>query len=372
MNYVYKILISLAVIEGKILKLKPNEVRKLPTILSHRGECGKYPSHTSEAYELGAEHGEYIECDVAISKDLKLWCFHDSWLGSNTNIADIYDKSYKKTRFWSDKNRNDYFLVDFTSEQLQDVKKVQERSYRDQAYNGQFSISTFENYLNIAMRKNVSVYIESKNPEDFNDWLTNEMHLPDISMESLMKAEFENHEYFAYAAENHLTAIWQSFSMDSMVELRKIMTFPNSVYSFLKGSPLTDAEIETMISNDMHSLGLSKKVFLPEDVGGHVSEVRVEEYQKYRQAGFNDINIWTFRLENQFVPVTFENDYIQEINFWMETFPDLNGIITDFSVSYRAYFDLLEIKNSSENEENSSSQSYIFGFFTLFIYWFLQ
>ena len=61
------------------------------SVLGHRGACGVYPEHTSISYEKGAEMGaDYIECDVQITKDLKLICSHEAWINE---VCDVENHS---------------------------------------------------------------------------------------------------------------------------------------------------------------------------------------------------------------------------------------------------------------------------------------
>ena len=56
-------------------------------VLGHRGAAGVYPEHTTLGYEKGAEMGaDYIECDVQITKDLKLICSHEAWINEVCDV----------------------------------------------------------------------------------------------------------------------------------------------------------------------------------------------------------------------------------------------------------------------------------------------
>ena len=69
-------------------------VRSLPLVLGHRGACGVYPEHTSISYEKGAEMGaDYIECDVQITKDLKLICSHEAWINEVCDVENYSEFS---------------------------------------------------------------------------------------------------------------------------------------------------------------------------------------------------------------------------------------------------------------------------------------
>jgi glycerophosphoryl diester phosphodiesterase len=47
------------------------------------------PAHSLAGYELAADQGaDFIECDVAATKDKKLVCLHDAFLSKVTNVAE--------------------------------------------------------------------------------------------------------------------------------------------------------------------------------------------------------------------------------------------------------------------------------------------
>lgn len=78
------------------------------------------------------------------------------------------------------KEHDDWWVTDFTWEELQQVRLVQERAYRDQQYNGKYGIASFAQYLEVASEKNVGVYPETKTPVFYSQLL------PDFKMEDLM------------------------------------------------------------------------------------------------------------------------------------------------------------------------------------------
>ena len=55
-----------------------------------------------EGYELAIEQGaDFIECDLALTKDGVLVCLHDAYLSSVTNVASIEDFADRKVPFYS-------------------------------------------------------------------------------------------------------------------------------------------------------------------------------------------------------------------------------------------------------------------------------
>ncbi len=58
------------------------------------------PAHSLAGYELAADQGaDFIECDVAVTKDLKLVCLHDAFLSKVTNVAEKEEFKDKKVKF---------------------------------------------------------------------------------------------------------------------------------------------------------------------------------------------------------------------------------------------------------------------------------
>ena len=132
-----------------------------PLIIAHRGASGMYPEHTALAYREAARQGaDLIECDLAMTKDHKFICAHEPYLSKTTDIAEHKDfedrnKTYNmddddKDFNWNDKgNVSDWFSFDFTLEELKKLKKVQANNFRDPGYDGEESVVTLEELVDI-------------------------------------------------------------------------------------------------------------------------------------------------------------------------------------------------------------------------------
>ena len=105
-----------------------------------------------------------IEIDLCLTKDLHLICLHESWIGSKTNIADIFPEDRMNTYFVQGRNITDYFSVDFTLEELKQLGVKQSRSYRDPNYDFQFEIATVEEYIQTiqSAERTVGLLVELK------------------------------------------------------------------------------------------------------------------------------------------------------------------------------------------------------------------
>src|SRR5438874_9124574 len=59
--------------------------------IAHRGASGYAPEHTMAAYRLAIDQkADFVEPDLAVTKDGVLICLHDDTLERTTNIADVF------------------------------------------------------------------------------------------------------------------------------------------------------------------------------------------------------------------------------------------------------------------------------------------
>lgn len=122
---------------------------------------------------MGIKDGaDFIECDVCITKDLKLICRHKSWLNDTSNV-------WEKTNLRSKQNTynitgygviTDIFSVDLTLKEIKTIGVRQRYSFRDPNYNDMYTIPTLEEYIQVAKSagRTVGIYPEIKNPEWVN------------------------------------------------------------------------------------------------------------------------------------------------------------------------------------------------------------
>ena len=60
----------------------------LSTLIAHRGESADAPENTLPAYRMAVERGFGFECDLYLSRDGRLFTFHDGTLSRTTGGAD--------------------------------------------------------------------------------------------------------------------------------------------------------------------------------------------------------------------------------------------------------------------------------------------
>ena len=154
----------------------------LPTVIGHRGASGAYPEHTKIAYEKAAEMGaDYIECDLQLTKDLKLVCSHEAWIKEVSNVGRKYmfkDRLVKEHVFddddpkfdWNDRGKivDNYFTFDFTLKELQTLRRKQTYPERNPNFNWIYTFVSFDEFVEIANAKKVGIAMEIKSPSAIN------------------------------------------------------------------------------------------------------------------------------------------------------------------------------------------------------------
>src|SRR5688572_12515052 len=89
------------------------------TNVAHRGASAYAPEHTLAAYRLAIEMGaDYIEQDLAVTRDGVLICLHDETLERTTNVEDVFPD---RGRVVPGGGRQYWLAVDFT---LAEIKQL--------------------------------------------------------------------------------------------------------------------------------------------------------------------------------------------------------------------------------------------------------
>lgn len=165
------------------------EGKQTKIIIAHRGASGYLPEHTLESKALAfAQGADYLEQDLAMTKDNKLIVIHDHFLDQLTDVAIKYPT----------KAREDgrYYVIDFTLDEIRtlemtenfkivDGKQVLVYPGRFPLWKSKFKIHTFEEELEFIQGlekttgKKIGIYPEIKAP-----WLHHKEG-KDIALETL-------------------------------------------------------------------------------------------------------------------------------------------------------------------------------------------
>ncbi|MDO4627389.1 MAG: glycerophosphodiester phosphodiesterase [Pasteurellaceae bacterium] len=153
------------------VKTSPNAVK---LVIAHRGASGYLPEHTLESKALAfAQKADYLEQDLAMTKDNRLVVIHDHFLDGLTDVASKFPNRHRKD--------GRYYVIDFTLKEIQslnmtenftikDGKQVQVYPRRFPMWKSHFKIHTFEDELEFiqglekSTGKKVGIYPEIKAP----------------------------------------------------------------------------------------------------------------------------------------------------------------------------------------------------------------
>ena len=155
MAVVLTILVALACATGAARQGTPGRKQ----LVAHRGASAYAPEHTIEAYALAMQQGaDYVEQDLAVTKDGVLVCIHDLSLERTTNVEEVFP-----TRFIEDKSKavsvKRWLVGDFT---LAEIKQLDAGSWFNAKFAGA-KIPTFQEAID-AVGTKAGLYPELKDP----------------------------------------------------------------------------------------------------------------------------------------------------------------------------------------------------------------
>ncbi len=122
-----------------------------PLVIGHRGASGERPEHTLEAYTLAIEQGaDFIEPDLVLTQDGVLIARHEPMLDDTTDVATKFTADRKHTKDVDGVNVTAYFASTFTLAEIKTLRAVQSRASRPQQFNGQYTIPTLDEVIQLA------------------------------------------------------------------------------------------------------------------------------------------------------------------------------------------------------------------------------
>jgi glycerophosphoryl diester phosphodiesterase len=129
-------------------------------LVAHRGASAYAPEHTLEAYRLALTQGaDYVEQDLAVTKDGVLVCIHDLTLDRTTNVEEVFpDRFSEDTRGSAPVRR--WLVNDFT---LAEIKRLDAGTWFNPKFSGA-RIPTFQEAIDL-VRGKAGLYPELKDPE---------------------------------------------------------------------------------------------------------------------------------------------------------------------------------------------------------------
>jgi glycerophosphoryl diester phosphodiesterase len=128
-----------------------------PRAVAHRGASAYAPEHTLAAYRLAIEQGaDFVEQDLAVTKDGALVCLHDDTLERTTNVEEIFPDRATRDPVTGARQ---WLAVDFT---LAEIRQLDAGSWFDARFSGQ-RVPTWEEAV-AAVGSAAGLYPELKSP----------------------------------------------------------------------------------------------------------------------------------------------------------------------------------------------------------------
>jgi len=127
------------------------------TLIAHRGASAYAPEHTLASYRLAMQQkADFVEQDLAVTKDLVLICLHDESLERTTNVEELFpDRAVVDPAT----GRKQWLAVDFT---LAEIKQLDAGSWFDGRFAGE-RIPTWEEAVTLVGTA-AGLYPELKTP----------------------------------------------------------------------------------------------------------------------------------------------------------------------------------------------------------------
>ena len=133
-------------------------------LVAHRGASAYAPEHTFAAYRLAIEQGaDFVEQDVAVTKDGVLVCIHDLTLERTTNVEEVFPTRFSEDTGGVAPGRR-WFVGDFT---VSEVRQLDAGSWFDPKFAGA-RIPTFQEAIDLVKGK-AGLYPELKDPAFYRD-----------------------------------------------------------------------------------------------------------------------------------------------------------------------------------------------------------
>jgi glycerophosphoryl diester phosphodiesterase len=253
-------------------------------VIAHRGASGERPEHTLESYQRAIEQGaDYIEPDLVMTRDGVLIARHENEIGGTTDVAQHPEFSdRRRTQLIDGETMTGWFTEDFTLAEIKTLRareRLPDLRPANRAFDGRFSVPTFDDILELAQSANrtrsgksrIGVYPETKHPAHFQRL--------GLAQERPLLETLARHGY----AERGSPVFIQSFDPNNLRQLREMTPLPLV--------QLLEHEVGDVarIAQYANCIGIAKTLATPKTVAeAHGQGLKV--------------HAWTFRAENEFLP----------------------------------------------------------------------
>jgi glycerophosphoryl diester phosphodiesterase len=206
-------------------------------LIAHRGASGYAPEHTAAAYKLAIEQkADFIEPDLAVTKDNVLICLHDDTLERTTNVADVFaDRASAPTAATESTRRSGkhWLANDFT---LAEIKRLDAGKWFNAKFAGE-RILTFEEMITL-VRGHGGIYPELKSPPLYTS--------RGVDMEKIFVSVVKKHGLDTAASLKTMPVIIQSFDEATIRRVAADLPAIPRVFLTSKDEDVTDARLKEL------------------------------------------------------------------------------------------------------------------------------
>ena len=182
---------------------------KPKTNVAHRGASAYAPEHTLAAYQLAIEMGaDYVEQDLAVTKDGVLICLHDASLERTTNVEEVFPDRAVSISL-EGKTRRAWVANDFT---LAEIKQLDAGTWFNAKFKGE-KVPTFDEAIAL-IRGKAGIFPELKTPEIYAG--------RNIDFEKLVEVALDKNRLRGPNADPKTPVILQTFGQASARKLAQI------------------------------------------------------------------------------------------------------------------------------------------------------
>ncbi|MBD2201984.1 glycerophosphodiester phosphodiesterase [Calothrix sp. FACHB-1219] len=310
-----------------------------PIIIAHRGASGYRPEHTLAAYELAIDLGaDYIEPDLVATQDGVLVARHENEISETTDIAQHPEFAERQTtKIIDGESKTGWFTEDFTLAELKTLRakeRIPQVRSQNTIYDGLLAIPTFQEIIDLAKTKSIEIgrtigiYPETKHPTYFQSI--------GLALEEPLLAILQANGYQGANAPIFI----QSFEVSNLkylanktdLPLVQLLNNTGKPYDFIvNGDIRSYADLVTEsglqeIAEYAQAIGIHKNLLIPID--NNKKLLSPTSLVSDAHAASLLVHAWTFRNENLFLPLDFQDNPQKEYELFFSL--GVDGVFSDF------------------------------------------